>query len=216
MIRRALCAGVMGLAALLVCGCAGRDAASASPVAQADSQAPNGGIAIKPANPPRHVMDEPPTQTSGPDANRAIPCATRDVTLKPGGNASDFNGMSHSGTFLVLTNRSRTACSIPGLPQLTFLDTNGPVKSEADLAGAKFMHPGPVVLPLVLQPKQSVTTSARWASGPVFQDNLCYKLTGVTLALRDGSVMTPLSGQMCGERSKGVRYDLQRYGAGAK
>ena len=121
--------------------------------------------------------------------------------------------MSHTGTYLALTNRSRTACSIPGLPQLTFVDANGPVQTVADLPGARFMHPGPQVLPIVLQPKQSITTSARWVDGPVFQDNLCYKLTGVILALRDAGAHMPLSGQMCGERSKGVHYDLQRYGA---
>lgn len=146
---------------------------------------------------------------------RAIPCTARDVSLKPS-NSDDFDGMSHGGTYLTLTNKSRSACSVPGLPQLTFLDVNGPVKADANLPGARFMHPGPVVLPLLLQPKQSVTTSARWVSGPVYQDNLCYKLTGVTLALRQGSAMTPLAGQMCGERSKGVAYDLQRYGSGPK
>ena len=155
-------------------------------------------------------------QTIGAEATNANPCTAREVTLKPGGDNSTFNGMSHSGTYLILTNRSRNACSVPGVPELTFLDANGPVKTEEDLPGAQFMHPGPQVLPIVLQPKQSITTGARWVSGSVFQDNLCYKLTGVTLALREGAAHMPLSGQMCGDRSKGVHYDLQRYGANAK
>lgn len=156
------------------------------------------------------------TQTNGADAANANPCTAHEVTLKPGASNGDFNGMSHSGTYLVLTNRSRNACSIPGLPELTFLDANGPVKTEADLAGAKFMHPGPVVLPILLQPKQSITTSARWVSGPVYSDNLCYKLTGVILALREGGAHMALAGEMCGERNKGVHYDLQRYGSNPK
>ncbi|WP_419804868.1 DUF4232 domain-containing protein [Terriglobus sp.] len=151
-------------------------------------------------------------QTSGKDAMNATPCTARDVTLKPGAGNGNFNGMGHSGTYVILTNSSRYACSVPGLPQLTFLDANGPVKTEADLPGARFMHPGPQVLPIVLQPKQSITTGARWVDGPVFQDNLCYKLTGVTLALREGGAHMALTGQMCGERSRGVHYDLQRYG----
>lgn len=145
-------------------------------------------------------------------ALKSIPCTARNVVLSPGKDNGDFNGMSHSGTYLTLTNKSRNACSIPGVPQLTFLDANGPVTTTADLPGARFMHPGPAVPPIVLQPKQSVTTGARWVSGPVFQDNLCYKLTGVTLGLAsDGGSMTPLVGTMCGERSKGVHYDLKRY-----
>ena len=156
------------------------------------------------------------TPASAQTAMSTTPCATRDVRLRPGTDNGDLNGAGHSGASLILTNRSRYSCSIPGLPQLTFLDANRPVQTTADLPGAKLMHPGPVVLPLVLQPKQSITTSARWVSGPVFQDNLCYKLTGVTLALRNGTAMTALTGQMCGERSKGVHYDLQRYGSRAE
>ena len=218
--------GLVAFSLSVVAGCSTnssqRDSgASATSSAAAPASSVPEQAATQPmkANPPHHVAQEPvaPASTAnGPDAMRATPCTARDVVLKPDGDNGDFNGMSHSGTYLTLTNKSRSACSVPGVPQLTFLDANGPVKADADLPGAKFMHPGPVVLPMVLQPKQSVTTSARWVSGPVYQDNLCYKLTGVSLALRDGGAHTALMGQMCGERSKGVRYELQRYGADAK
>jgi hypothetical protein len=202
MFGRSFFLGSVVVLMLAACGCSTR---SGSP-----SSAPRSSLVDA-------ASTEPAAQqvTTGADSTRAIPCTARDVVLKPS-KSEDFNGMSHSGTYLTLTNKSRNACSIPGLPQLTFLDANGPVKTEADLPGAKFMHPGPVVLPIVLQPKQSVTTSARWVSGQVFQDNLCYKLTGVTVSLREGAAMTALAGQMCGERSKGVHYDLQRYGSGPK
>lgn len=191
------------------CGCSTKTATATTPSASA--QPSPAGAQPSSASSASSV----PAQTAGAEATNATPCTAREVTLKPGTGNGDFNGMSHSGTYLVLSNHSRTACSIPGLPQLTFLDANGPVQTEGDLSGAKFMHPGPQVLPIVLQPKQSITTGARWVSGPVFQDNLCYKLTGVILALRDSAAHMPLSGQMCGERSKGVHYDLQRYGTNA-
>ncbi|GAA3750801.1 DUF4232 domain-containing protein [Terriglobus aquaticus] len=207
MLGRPLFLGPVAVLVLTTVGCSTKGATGASSTSASAAQRSSFTDSASAAS------ATPPQANEG---TGAIACTARDVVLKPGDSNADFNGMSHSGTYLTLTNKSRNACSIPGLPQLTFLDANGPVKADADLAGAKFMHPGPVVLPIVLQPKQSVTTSARWVSGSVFQDNLCYKLTGVTLALREGSAHTPLAGQMCGERSKGAHYDLQRYGTGPK
>ena len=212
MFKRFTRVGSVAALTLAVCGCA---SSKSTPAAAANSAAASAVPAAGTAQPLASTgAQTAPARTTPAAALNAIPCAARDVTLKPGTDNGDFNGMSHSGTYLTLTNRSRTACSVPGLPQLTFLDANGPVQTAADLAGARFMHPGPAVLPIVLQPKQSITTGARWVSGPVFQDNLCYKLTGVTLALSDASTMAALTGQMCGERSKGVHYDLQRYSQG--
>lgn len=115
----------------------------------------------------------------------APPCAARDVTLAVDARDGDFDGMSHSGTYLVARNKGRRACRLPGLPTVTFYGDTAraiPAMRQAPLC----MHPGPVILPVTILPGGSVTAALRWVSGPVFDrnDRLEVQAVGMTIAGR--------------------------------
>src|SRR3954464_10511918 len=82
------------------------------------------------------------------------PCSAQMLSVVTDARDGDFNGMSHGGTYLVLTNTSGQACTIPGLPTITMKDSRGiglPVVRKAPVG----MHPGPIVVPVRLEPGAS-------------------------------------------------------------
>lgn len=154
-------------------------------------------------------------QTQQPPATALIslrPCTATDLSPATDAENGAFNGMSHSGTLVVLRNLSPTACSIPAIPRLTLLDAQGKLlPSTPELPGARFLHPGPVVLPIPVAPGAEVTATMRWVSGPVYTDNLCLDPTTLDIAIGTQHLQTPLTAHLCGERAKGVSYELSRF-----
>jgi hypothetical protein len=129
-------------------------------------------------------------------------CTAAQLSLSTGGNPGDFNGMSHSGTLLVVRNKGRRACTLSGLPQLSFRDAWGravPIARKVPVG----MHPGPVVLPIRLAPGAVANTALRWVSGPVYDNSRCYKVASIALAGRQ----LPLVVQICGEAGKPAGID---------
>lgn len=126
-------------------------------------------------------------------------CTPTQLSITTGGNPGDFGGMSHSGTLLVVRNRSRRACSVPGLPPISFRDSAGhvvPIVRNAPVG----MHPGPVVRPVRLAPGAVASTPLRWVSGAVYDRSRCYTTASVALAGR----RAPLAAHICGEAGRRV------------
>lgn len=138
-------------------------------------------------------------------------CAPRDVAVTTDARDGDFNGMSHSGTYLVVRNRGGHACTLPGLPRVTLRDARGRAIPAVRQAPAG-MHPGPMVRPVTLAPGDARATGLRWVSGPVYDRNRCYDAASVAMAVGGGSAAGRLAGHLCGEAGKPVTFEQQVLG----
>jgi hypothetical protein len=137
----------------------------------------------------------------------AVPaCLPAQIHVVAGGDDGDFNGMSHSGTYLTLRNVGRRACRMPGLPLVTFLGRDGrplPVRRRAP-AG---MHPGPVVLPVTIGAGSQVRTGLRWVSGPVFDRSRCVDAAIVRVTVAGRSSGAPLKAHLCGSAGETIGFE---------
>ena len=139
-------------------------------------------------------------------------CEATDLSPATDAENGSFNGMSHSGTLVVLRNLSPTPCAVLGIPQLTLLDSAGKsLPAAPQLPGARFMHPGPVILPIPVAPGAEVTATMLWVAGPVYADNLCLDAQVLEITIAGKPLRTPLAAHLCGERAKGVSYELSHF-----
>lgn len=158
------------------------------------------------------TLAAPSSQPTGRATIHLRPCEATDLSHATDSENGAFNGMSHSGTLVILRNLSPTACSVPAIPQLTLIDSsNKPLPATPQLPGARFMHPGPVVLPIPLAPGAELTATLRWVSGPVYTDNLCLDATSLDITVAGTKLRTRLLAHLCGERTTGVSYQLSRF-----
>ena len=136
----------------------------------------------------------------------AAPCPAAVVTLRAGGDAGDFNGMSHSGTYLTIGNHGRRTCTVPGLPVVVLRDRAGralPIVRRAPVG----MHPGPVVVPVRVAAGASVRTGIRWVSGAVYDRSRCYDVASVAVTIGGRRLTAPLAAHVCGESGKAATFD---------
>lgn len=141
-------------------------------------------------------------------ANPAIRmCKATDMSLGTDDENGSFNGMSHSGTLLVLRNLSLTPCRVPQRPHITFVDKdNKALPMTLNIPGSKFMHPGPVLVPVVVAPDAEVTAKLRWVSGEVYDQSVCADPLTMVVELEGRTQQTPLAAHICGEQAKGVTF----------
>ena len=142
-------------------------------------------------------------------ANPAIRmCKASDLSLGTDDENGAFNGMSHSGTLLVLRNLSSTPCRVPQRPQITFLDDRGkPLPVALDIAAAKFMHPGPVLVPVVVAPDAEVTAKLRWVAGEVYGHSVCLSPAALSVKIGEDMQQAKVAARLCGDRVKGVTFE---------
>lgn len=119
--------------------------------------------------------------------------------------------MSHSGTYLVLRNRGKRPCQLTPVPQVAFAGTTGPLPIVQRVKGVRFMHPGPVALPINLQPGGELTASLYWVSSEVFDRSICVDPTSVSLQLNASALTAPLLGHLCGEQGQGITVQVSRF-----
>lgn len=144
-----------------------------------------------------------PEQVSQP-----VDCTASDVALRFDGADGNFNGMSHSGTYLILTNKGQHSCRVPRRPELAFVDKKGAV-IPAKVNVPTGMHPGPVMTPVLLAPGSSARSGLRWVSGAVYLRSKCADVAKATVQLDSGEVSAPLHGHMCGDASVAIHFDEQ-------
>lgn len=133
-------------------------------------------------------------------------CTAADLSLATDGENGSFNGMSHSGTLLVLRNLSTTPCRVPQRPEISFVDKTGPLPVTLEIEGARFMHPGPVLVPVVVAPDAEVTSKLRWVSGEVYDQSVCATPTALAVKLGGETQQVAFSAHICGEKAKGITY----------
>jgi hypothetical protein len=133
------------------------------------------------------------------------PCQPHQLALSLDDGGGDFNGMSHGGTYVLLHNRGDTDCRLPARPEVTFLDAHKRTL-RASLQPIPGMHPGPVLLPVVIPAQERVRTSLRWVSGDVFDDTQCIDPAYLRIGIGQGALTTRFHGHLCGSRAQGPLY----------
>lgn len=139
----------------------------------------------------------------------APPCETSQVSLSLDGGDGRFNGMSHSGTSLLLSNSGTVDCVVPARPQLRFSDPDGKVLDTT--AGAPTAPQTPDLSSLTLAPGTTLTSDLRWISGDVFDHGQCVSPATLTLTLGNQTISTTFAGHLCGEAGKPINYELESF-----
>ncbi len=142
---------------------------------------------------------------TGRAAVRSDTCSLTQLTAALDGQDGKFDGMSQSGTLLVLHNSGHIACVMSPLPTLTFEDTRQqPLAVERRIPHG--MHPGPVLMPVVIAPGKNVATRLRWVASDVFDAGNCVRPAFVSLNLAGGSLTVPFDRQMCAAKGQTSFY----------
>ena len=143
------------------------------------------------------------SSTLGPPA-----CVAGELTLSFDGEGGNYNGMMHSGSLLVLRNIGDHVCTVPLKPQLRFADAGGrPVALHFTVP--RFMHPGPVMVPVAVPPGAEATGDMRWVSGDAYNANNCVAIARASLVLADGTVTGNLDAHVCAAAGSAPEYEQQ-------
>jgi hypothetical protein len=128
-------------------------------------------------------------------------CRAEQLTLALDAGNGRFDGMSHSGTSLLLRNAGPHACTVPAHPSLQFGDADGHatdiVVQAATTTQAK-RQPASVII----APGDRVGSDLRWVSGNVYENGHCEAPTRIRLVLDGGAVSAAFAGHLCGAGGK--------------
>jgi hypothetical protein len=148
-------------------------------------------------------------------------CAGTSIMVRLDDEAGAFNGMSQSGTRLVVRNTSAETCRFPVRATLVFKDSKGiglPIVAgevQPVLPGViRIQEPGALKanLTMTLSPGQIVSSTLRWVSGDVYgkRRGRCLRPRTIALLLGPGVIdvtVLPFKATICGERGKMIMVD---------
>ncbi len=134
-------------------------------------------------------------------------CSASQLSLGLDQEGGSFDGMSHSGTLLVVRNLGPQDCSVAALPGLAFEDAqHHPV--HVSLQAPSGMHPGPVILPVVIPAGAEVTGEMRWVSGDVYDGHNCVSPAYMTVPVGAASLSVQFNGTLCGPAGPPPTYTM--------
>lgn len=116
-----------------------------------------------------------------------------------------YNGMSQSGTEMLLKNTASVVCSVSALPVLIFSDNLHRVLSVQQKY-SRVMSPGSVLLPVNIEAGEKVRIPLRWVSGEVFEHTHCFRLEFISLKLPDGDLRLSFNRMMCAPEHESGYY----------
>jgi len=154
------------------------------------------------------VLLPPPVSAATP------PCAAAQLALRVEGvGAPVFTGMSHSGAFAIVTNTGQAACELSPVAELSMRGAGGVTTAKGAVAGARFMHPGPVVLPFDLGPGEAAATRLRWIDGDVYGSGRAVRAraTSLVLAAIDGPVVATMPATAVWGDTTPVTFERERF-----
>ncbi len=140
-------------------------------------------------------------------------CQADQMSFGTDDEGGNFNGMSHSGTLLVLRNLGSKACEMPAIPELSFFDEKGRLHAKRESSLPKFIHPGPVAPPAIAAPGAELTATMRWVAGKVYEHSVCIEPTRLAIAINGKPIQTAFQGRLCGDHAKGISYQTGRLAA---
>ena len=97
-------------------------------------------------------------------------------------------------------------------PQFVFFDS-AQRRLELTWRAPAGMHPGPVMVPIVLAPNVPFTAQLRWVSGPDNSMMQCVDVASISFAVEGGNLSSALPGHLCGPAGQPLTYDLQPFHA---
>ncbi|MDE2240805.1 MAG: DUF4232 domain-containing protein, partial [Rhodospirillales bacterium] len=121
----------------------------------------------------------------------ALPiCAQAQLSINFDSENGNFDGMSHSGTLLVLRNLGPAPCQLPALPALIFQNRHGRVLDIAARATGNAPAPRLAV-------GAEATAALRWVSSPVYSHSHCLKSAQLSVSWPGGKLSRPLPAFIC-------------------
>lgn len=134
-----------------------------------------------------------------------LPCEASDIVVHTDDRGGLYDGMSQSGTVLVLHNTGPGACMLPPRPVLTFSDAaHHPMPVERRTV--RGMNPGPVLPPVIVPADGELQILLRWVSSDAFDGGNCIRPALVSLDLTGGSLSVPFDRQMCAAKGSTGYY----------
>ena len=139
------------------------------------------------------------------DIMSILPCGSSDITVHTDDRSGLYDGMSQSGTSLVLRNTGSRACMLPPRPVLTFSDAaHHPMVVER--RPVRGMNPGPVLLPVTVPADHELQILLSWVSSDAFDGGNCIRPAFVSLGLTGGMLTVPFDRQMCAAKGQTGYY----------
>lgn len=134
-------------------------------------------------------------------------CKEGQLSIALDDEGGNFNGMSHSGTLLVLRNLGPDVCSVAARPEVHFEDSAQqplPITVGASETTKRAMHPGPVLLPVAVPVGAELTSELRWVSGQVYDDGKCVSPAFLTVKTSAETlrIKLPDGASICGPAGK--------------
>ncbi len=146
-----------------------------------------------------------PVQAQAARQNAVVPACTRDqFSLGMDDENGNFDGMSHSGTLLVLRNLGSNACRISTTPQIALYGKSGLLNVKFTLVRAGASKAASVIVAAGAE----LTSNLRWASGDVFDPGYCVQATSMRVTIAGKELGTELDNQLCGFKAKAIEAEM--------
>ena len=132
-------------------------------------------------------------------AMRTQPCTQSNVSVAFDDANGRFNGKTESGGLLVIRNFGDQPCTVLPRPAFRFEDKDS---NPLDLtwAAPRFMHPGPVMIPIIIPPGAEVTGHMQWVSSPSDLSLSCVRSAIMEVKLDgDTGPRIPFGHDLCGK-----------------
>lgn len=156
-----------------------------------------------PSSAPSAAAATTTTPTASPSA-----CAADRLAFNLDRRDGLFDGMSHSGTMLVLRNAGTTPCRLPSLPTAIFLDaSHQPLHATAQPDQAQT----PLAASLPLAPGASVESAMRWVSGDVYEHGRCLTPAYLGVVVDGRTLSAAFAGQVCGPGDQPPTYTIKPF-----
>lgn len=143
-------------------------------------------------------------------AHAAPACRVGDMSLKLDDGNGEFNGMSQSGTMLVMRNTGKVTCTLGVLPEVVFDDADHHLLS-AERRVPRGMHPGPVLMPVQLRVGKEATSRLHWVASDVFDGGHCIRPARLSVSLEGRSLHVPFGRMMCAPAGSDAYFDQQPF-----
>ena len=133
----------------------------------------------------------------------AVPMCTPDqLSLATDDENGNFDGMSHSGTLLVLRNLGSAACRMPAVPPVTLY-------SKTARLNVKFSPATPGAHgSVIVAAGAELTSGLRWVSNDVYDNGVCFTATSLHVNVAGKDLSTEISHQVCGEKGKTIGAEM--------
>ena len=129
-------------------------------------------------------------------------CTPAQLSLGTDDEHGNFDGMSHSGTLLVLRNVGPSACRMAAVPAVTLYNktTLLNVKFSPTTSGAHDF--------VIVAGGAELTSGLRWVSNDVYGNGVCVNATSLHVQVAGQDLSAAISHQVCGQKGKAIAAEM--------